>query len=906
MSKHPTRERDVSWNRGWRRLTRLWRADTANNVDDELQFHFEQKVTEFEERGKSPAEARRLAEQEFGDLQSVRNSLNEIDKRVAERRRRAEWWEHALQDLRYVMRSLARSRVFTATVVVTMALGLGANAAIFSLLSRLYLQSPAGMTNADQVTRLYQRFPNRGEVMTRMRFAFPEVRAVREAAPAGVQIAAYGTSRTRLGRDGLAPEVGAALVEGDYFRVAGIQPSLGRFFSPDEYRIQGSSMVAVISHSLWQRAYNSDPNILGKTLDLAAHRHVIVGVAAAQFRGFDLDVTDVWVPLNTRGNLKSRAVDWYESKNSMSNAIVARIPDDATGKLFETRAAEAMRVNGVITDTLATTFRGSLTGTLDSQGKSGELNISTRLGGVAVLILLIACANVINLLLSRVNERRREIAVRLALGVSRARLISQLLSETIVLALLSSGVALFVAHTAGTTLRRLLLPDIQWGTAVVDVRLALFTIVLALASGLLVGLVPAIQYSRPNLSNSLKSTGNQGSHRQILRSASLVAQTSLSVLLLAGAGIFVRSLQSVEAVNIGFDSDQLIFATIEHDRELENRSEEVLQKLPEVAERIRLIPGVEGVALSATTPMYDIAFLDLFLPDRDSLPPSKGAERSVSIVDPGFFRTAGIRILRGRDFESTDLSGAEPVVAVSELFARNLWPGEDPMTKCLIVSKRESPCRRVVAVVAATHFNQVIEGESMQFYVPLKQMPKEWSPRVIAIRATEGRTAAIRPLIEREIRAAYGTWARPVTRLMSEYIGKQLRPWRMGATLFTAAGLLALLVAAVGVYSSISYTISQRTQEMGVRVALGANSGNIMRLVIRESVGVVAIGVTAGLLSALALGKLVASMLYETSPRDPAVLGAATLTLLAVALVASAIPAWRASRVDPLAALRAE
>jgi len=899
----------VSWRTGWRKLTRLWRSDTGANVDAELRFHFEQKVAEFVDGGMSEGEARTRAEEEFGDVALVRESLRQIDDRVARKHRRAEWWESVVQDLRYVARALRHSPIFTITVVITLALGLGANAAIFSMLDRIYIQPPPGVAKASAVGRVYQHTMNRGEPYVRAGFSFPEVRAMRAIAPAGMILASYGVAKVPLGRDGNAPEVQSAYVEGNYFAAAGVRMALGRQFTADESRIEGQSMVAVISHSLWQRAYNGDTSVIGTTVDLGTHRHVIVGVAGEKFRGLDVDATDIWVPMNSTGLLAGRKPDWYESRNFNGNRVVIRQQSEAAASLFAARATDVLRDPAVriLRDSLSTVTVGSIIEARNGRGLEKEFQISTRLAGVTLVILIIACANVINLLLARASQRKREIAVRLALGISRRRLLSQLLLESVLLAMMSLTVALLVAWVGASTLRALLLPDVQWSVSIIDSRVVIFTTVLALVIGFAAGLVPALQASRPDLAGALKSSVREGGQRgSSLRSGMLIAQAALSVVLLAGAGVFVRSLQSVQSVDTGFDIDRLVFASISYDRELGNRRTDIEQRMPDAAERVRQMPGVERVAIAANIPMYGFSFVELFLPGRDSLPPSGGTDRIVSVVTPEYFDAVGLRVLRGRKFDDGDRASGEMVLALNENMARNLWPGEEALGKCIILSTPESACRRVVAIVAPAHFSSVIEAPSMLYYVPMGQGVGIGGPSALVVRAKAGQTRAVRIAMQRELLGIFGDWSRPRVRTMDEIVTPEMRPWRVGATLFSAAGLLALLVAAVGVYSSLSCSISQRTREMGVRVALGANPGNIIRLVIRENMTVVAIGVTAGLLTALALGKFVASLLFETSPRDPMVLGASAVTLLLVALVASAIPAWRAARVDPLKALRAE
>lgn len=899
----------MQWKRGWMRLTRVWRSEAAVNVDAELQFHFEQKVAEFKALGLSSADAEQRAHEEFGDLNLVRESLQSIDERVAKRARRAEWWESIAQDLKYVVRSLRRSPIFTATVVVTMALGLGANAAIFSVLDRLYVQPPAGVYAPHQLRRLQQTAINRNEPYVRNGFTFGEVRAFREAATAQVPAVIYRSEKVRNGRDINSPEIVGTYVEGDYFRLAGVRMALGRAFDSTEYRITGAAGVAVISYQLWQRQFAGDSSVIGKEIDLATHRHVIVGVAPDKFRGFDLKPSDIWVPLNTYGSTIGRAADWYENKSFNGLNVAVRIPGEVEAAFINARATLAMRDPAVrlINDSLSTT---SLSSIIDGRGAKAygkEVAISTRLAGVAAVILLIACANIVNLLLARAQHRQREIAVRLALGVSRMRLLSQLMIESAVLSLMAASVALAIAFGGATMLRKLLLPDVQWTEGAINPRVAVFTAILAIVAGFLAGLVPALQATRPDLSNAMKGSVREGGMRRSrLRSALLVTQAALSVVLLVGAGVFVRSLRSVESVDTGFDISQLTYASIQYDRDGGSRGKEIDAGLSSVAERLRQLPGVEAVALSFMIPMNGFSMAELFLPGRDSLPPSGTVGRFLSYVSPEYFKATGLRVLRGRDFTSSDVPGRELVMAMNEDMAKNLWPGEDPLTKCVILTERTAPCRRVVAIVASAHFGSVIEEPQMMYYVPLAQAADGRPAGALVVRAAPGKSSQVAAQIRPALQQVFGSWAKPRVVTMEELIAPQMRPWRTGASLFTAAGVLALLVAAVGVYSSVAYTISQRTREMGVRVALGASSRSIVRLVVGEGLRVIAIGVALGTVASLGLGSIVSALLYNTSPRDPFVLTASIATLLFVTVAACSIPAWRASRTDPLAALRTE
>ncbi|MEO7997454.1 MAG: ADOP family duplicated permease, partial [Gemmatimonadaceae bacterium] len=814
------------------------------------------------------------------------------------------------QDLRFVVRSLRRSPIFTATVVITMALGLGANAAIFSVLDRLYVQTPAGMSGTEHVRRIYQHRKTTRQEYIRAQFSYPALRELRAIAPAGIDIASFSSDRSRLGNTMDASEIGVTYTEGNYFSVAGVHASLGRLFSDEERRVDGTTMVAVLSHDLWMRKFGGDSSVIGREIDLGSHRHIVIGVASENFRGTELNATDVFVPLNTQGTLRDRKVDWYDRNDLIFLRPLARLHDESGVSVFNSRATQALRQTSQYPDSTSNTYFAPLIEARAGEDNKQEVAISTRLTGVAAVILLIACANVINLLLARAAGRRREIALRLALGISRQRLLGQLLVESTVLAAISAVAALAVAWPSATMLRNLLLPNVHWAGAAIDFRVALFTAMLALIAGFVAGLVPALQATKPELSSALKSSVRDGGQRSsALRSSLIIAQAALSVVLLAGAGLFVRSLNGVEAIDIGYEANRLVYATPLYDQELGNRRTAIQEGLPLALERIRKLPGVESVALSRFIPMGGMSWTDIFLPGRDSLPPANGVERIMSAVSPEFFTTVGMKVLRGRAFTEADRPGGELVIAMNELMAKNLWPGEDPLTKCVIVHQRTDPCRRVVAIVSQAHFNAVIEVPSMLYYLPLGQSGKDGTAggaNAIVVRTAPGKSAAIGATVSTELVASLGPWARATSKTMEEVVAPQLRPWRVGAKLFTAAGLLALLVAAIGVYSSIAYTISQRTREMGVRVALGASSANIVRLVVTEGVRVVAVGVLLGLMIALALGSLVASLLYETSPRDPVVLFVSVATLLIVAAAACSIPAWRAARVDPLRALAAE
>jgi predicted permease len=522
------------------------------------------------------------------------------------------------------------------------------------------------------------------------------------------------------------------------------------------------------------------------------------------------------------------------------------------------------------------------------------------------MVLLIACANVTNLLLVRATRRRREIALRRALGVSSGRLYGQLLTESLLLSAIGGAVALLFAFWAATALRRLLLPHVQWATTAVEGRTGLFIVAVTIFCGVAAGLAPALQSTSPDLINWLKAGVHEGAYRRsILRNALLVVQTALSVSLLVGAGLFVRSLDNVRALDLGYDIEHTVFVAPSFTSAPPDP--DVTAGLKSAAERLRATPGVDGVALASSSPMGGFAFTRVFLPDRDSLPPL-GDEKAPSTVgvSPGYFRTTGVALIAGREFDATDRLGAPGVVIVSRAMARLYWPGRSALGQCLILGERTKPCARVVGVAADVHRMTLIEKPTLQFYRPLDQVDAFFRPDELILRTTGRDLFGVTREASRVLRQTFSGSMPPRITTMAQSLDAQFRPWRLGAELFTALGILALVVAAIGVYSVVAFAVSQRTREMGIRIALGARSRDVFSLVIGEGARVVAAGVLIGLTVTLAAGRLVASLLFGVTARDPLVLAGSALALLVIGAAASALPSLRAARVDPVAALRAD
>jgi predicted permease len=829
--------------------------------------------------------------------------------------RPAEWWEGIAHDARYVLRSLRRSPLFTATVVVTLALGIGANAALFSVLDRFFLHAPGGVREADQVRRVVWRHwdRRRGSTADATNYNYPEYHALAEAMPRGLETAAYFTDpNARLGEGGHASAAVVTYVIDDYFDVLGVGPAVGRLFRGDEHTTRVLSPVAVISWRLWHDRFALAPDIVGQTVTVGSHRYAIIGVAPEEFRGIDLDPVDVWVPRNTLGSWQDWSPTRVETPMMVNLHILVRVPP-SPGAAARAEASATASLRGYVTamDTTAQARLAPLRNAVDAGFQGAEARMSTRLTGVALLILLIACANVANLLLVRTMQRRREIATRIALGVSRGRLVAQLFTESLVLATIAGATVVASSGWLGLVLRRALLPNVHWETQALELRTCAFTALAVVLTGVAAGLIPALHASRTDLSRALRGdSGGGASHRARARSVLLVTQVSLSVVLLAAAALFVRSLRNVESVDTGYEADRVAYADVLPDMTFSPQDRETYREigavLPEAASRIARIPGVERTALSFMGPLQGFAYYPVFLPARDSAPTLNRMGPFTQFVSPDFFNVTGMRVLEGRSLTADDRLGAALVALVNITMARTFWPGERAVGQCVVIGKREDPCRTVIGIVSDAHYLRILEDAAMQLYVPLAQADSVVVPGAVLIRAQPERLRGVTASARDVIGTTTGKWGTPRALTMADVLAAELHPWRVGAELFSAAALLALLVAAVGVYGSIAYSVSQRTHEMGVRVAVGADVTHILGLVVGGGVRLVGIGVVVGTVIVLALGRLVASMLYGVTPHDPAVLIIVAVTFVVVAILACLIPAWRAARVDPVTLLRAE
>ena len=892
----------MSWLDGMRhRLRTLLRASAyERELREEMESHLE------------------LDAMQQGDAWAARRRFGNRTGHAEEVRRHS--WLNALDSVRrdwsFAWRSLRRSPGVAATVMITLALGIGANAATFSFLDEMYVRPPEGIEAPSTLRRIWVEHTRTGDgvPIKSQAMNYPMYQALAAATGDSLSVALYDTDGSlRVGRALDAPRIRTIYASANYFDVLGLRAERGRLFTRDESRFTDPGNVVVLSDAFWRSYFGAREDVLGTQLDVGSRPHTIIGILAPPFRGLGVQSMDAWVPLATYEKPSWMREPWWESTNIYSFGAVARVPSSFSEREFALRATQRVRAlnrdrDGVDADTLMTAEAGSIIAARGPGTPGTELLISTRLGGGAVILLLIAATNVINVLLARAVARRREIALRLALGVSKSQLIRLLVTESMLLTVIAAVVAGFVGWWGGAALRHLLLPDVEWTKPAFDIRIALFTLAVAGGSGLIASLVPALQSSRADVATALTESAQGGGrrHRSFLRQSLVIVQAGLSVALVLGAALFVRSLHNIQSLDIGYDASRLLYAYPRFADGEAPPATTIAAGLREVAHRLQRHPGVEGTAPIAIEPMQGFSFVQFYY-GADSASALGPNSPTVSVVSPDFFKAAGIRIREGRGFASdaTDSPAAE--VVVNEAAARLLWPGRSALGECLVFTKRESPCTTVVGVSSSSRRARVLESSPLpQIYLPLGHaaMP-QLKGTTLMVRAQPAAFGAITAELRTLIRQTWPTSAPEITP-MTASLEPEYRPWRLGATLFGTFAILAVLVAAVGVFGTVSYDVTQRRREFGIRLALGAGVGDVLRQVTGESTRTVAIGVVLGAAASVALGHLIAALLYDIAPDDPPTLLGVGALLLAISAVAALIPAWRATRIDPVETLRSD
>jgi putative ABC transport system permease protein len=893
--------------RAWRRREALDRE-----LASDMQAHLEMLIRDLRSEGKSATEAEMIARRQLGNVTSLREESRDAWGFPA--------LEALLQDVKYALRGLRRSPGFTITVIVTLALGIGANAAMFGVIDRLMFRPFPHLSAPSEVNRVYIRTAYQGRPTASNTFSFKRYLDLRNSTTTFSDYAAVAEWRMGVGSGQSTRVRRVSGVTSSFFDFFETPPALGRYFLPQEDSIPLGSFVAVISHSLWTAEYGS-ADVRNRSLKVGTLDYTIVGVAPPGFQGVSAGrSSDVYIPITTvSANLnRSQINDYWTTYNwDWTELIVRRKPGiseatataDLTQAYIRSRAMARALNPRVLPDSLVhpTAIAGSMR--IAAGPEAGrESKVLLWVTGVAAIVLLIACANVANLMFARVLRRRREITVRLALGVSRGRLITQFLTEALLLASLGGIAGLVLAQWGGVAIRTLLLPEGSAFNLASDWRTLGVALGCAFGAALLTALGPALLATRTDLAATLKAGAREGtSQKPRTRAALLILQGAMSVVLLVGAGLFVRSLTNVRSVPLGYDPGPVLEVTPDF-RGTEGDSAARAVAKRRLLAAAQAIPGVEYVA-RFNSRLFATNTADLYVPGIDSV--ARLGRFNIQLGTEDFFKVMQTRILKGREFTPADVETAPRVAIVSEAMAGVLWPGKEAIGQCLHVRwgsqgpASEAPCATVIGIAENTANQNLADDPRYMYYMPVEQMaPQQNAALLIRMRGKDAMSEMER--VRAELMKAMPGDGLVVVRALQEVVNDQSRSWRLGATLFVAFGGLALVVALVGLYGVISYSVATRTHELGVRVALGASISNITSLVVGQGIRYAVIGVGIGLVIAAIAGRWVEPLLFRLSAKDPLTYLIVAATMLFGALAASAIPAMRAAKADPNRALRSD
>ena len=902
---------------GLRRFFHIERgaAGVTRAVDEELHFHFEMAIRELMENGMTPDRARAEAVRRFGDVEQTRKELASIDRARATHEQRAERWSAVGQDLRYALRGLRRTPGFAIAVIVTLALGIGVNATMFGIIDRLLFRPPTYLVSPDRVSRVFLASTVNGKNAVQSQVGYRRYADLRDATTSFDASAPFSVAPLPIGSGQNTAVMDVAMAGADLWRMFDVKPSIGRFFTAAEDAPPDGQKVVVVSHSFWQSRFGGRMDALGARIEIGSAIYTVIGVAPRGFEGFSAGPVIGFIPMSAGASIMIPAVAtqerWYQTYHvNWFEVFVRRKPNvaasaamtDLTNAYRRSRRAEEQLAGGKASasDDRSYAFGGPI---LRDRGpdESSEAKVATWLVGVAAIVLLIACANVANLLLVRALRRRREVAIRIALGVSHGRLIMQLMSESLLLAAFGGLAGAALAYWGGTLFRLWLLGDQEVAGAPADARVGLLCAALALVTGVLTGLAPAIRAGHADVTRALRSGARDGTtHRSGLRSGLLIVQAALSVLLLAGAGLFARSLANVRHVPLGYDADHVLLINLEN-RGVSMDSSQRAALRYRLVDRALQVPGVEQAAIGLTVPFRITFQADLFIPGVDSV--SKLGEFTLQSGSGTLLATLGTRVIRGRGITAADSRNAPRVIVVTEAMAKRIWPSENAIGKCVRIEADTTPCFTVVGITEDVRAGSLAQP-ALHYYLSIEQFGGSDNASLYV--RTRGQAADEADRVRRALQPAMPGDSYVTVTPMATIIGGETRSWQLGATMFSAFGTLALILAAIGLYSVIAYNVTQRVHEMGVRLALGAQRRDVISLILREGMWVVLPGVALGATMTLGTGHWIAPLLFQVSPNDPAVIAVVVGSLLGVAAIASLVPALRASRVDPNQALRAD
>ena len=882
---------------GRRRPMPLGSADPLEETDEELRFHLEMRVEDYMRQGMSEEEARAAAEARLGDIDEVRREVLAMDDARSEGERRRDWLSEVRQDLRYGTRMLLRAPAFTSMSVLTLALGIGATSAIFSLVYAVLL-APLPYPEADRLVRVWETSPQgatRNVVSSGNAVDWQE--RARSFSVLGAHM--FGSPVTLTG-DGDPVRVVRSALQPEVLRALDVRAGLGRTFTEDD---AASDDRILVSHAFWRVRYGGDPGVLGRRIVLDGAPFTVVGVMPAGF-AFPDDEVQFW------GTISDAEIDPNE-RTSHNFQVLARL---APGATLESAQAEMDAIVRQITEEhpAQMTGWGARVVPLHQDLTRNVASLFWVLLGGVTVVLLIACGNLANLLLARAVTRQREMALRGALGACRGRILRQLLTESVLLALLGGAGALCLAPLLLRVLVSAAPADIPLlEGAAIDGRMLAFTAAAALGCAVLFGLAPALRLSRSDLESALRAgrDASQSGHAR-LRGALLATQVALSVVLLVGAGLFVRSFRAIQATELGFDPEGLVLMNVNLPQLRYPETTEQVAFYDGLLEHVHGLPGVVGAAGTSQPPGSGAGMTFSFAIEGRvaSNPNGREDDETLHAVTPGYFELLGQRLVSGRTFDVRDRADATPVVIINESLARKHWPDGDAVGQRMAFRSGETPWLEIVGVVADARLASPDVPPEEAIFIPFAQKTWPWltwttvvartAPGIDGTAIISGLSAALLELDAELPPQALGT----VESAFRENTAR--RTFTM--TLVGGFGALALLLSVVGLYGLVTYSVERQRREIGVRIALGASSHDVVGGVLRRSLALTLLGAAAGLALAAGLSRIIESLLYGVSPVDPATYALTAGVVMAVALATAALPATRAARMDPIRALGSE
>ena len=807
------------------------------------------------------------------------------------------------RETRLAARALIRRPVFAVSVILTLGLGISVTVVMWSVMDLMFLRQPRGVLDASRIVRVYftQNYPGFG-ANTQQATSYQQFLGIQEKTRTLTEVAAVYALNLTLGRGDRSHPIRVCLASSNFFHLAGIHPTIGRFFSSEETQPGSAADLVVLSNGLWRRDFGSDTKILGQSVYLGGRRYTVIGIAPEGFSGIDLVPVDAWLPLPAARDV-AMGPSWPDAGAAWLE-IIGRLQAKVTTQKSAEELKSLFRATLDSAEQADPNSRASTGPLLVARGpkKIAETQIALWLSAMAAIVYLISCANVQNLMLQRALQRRRDLAIRVALGATRSRLALQLLAEAGLLAFGSGLLALSIAVSGGGLIEHYLIPSgYSYGNAL-DARVLIILTMLTIISALSSSLLPL--RSTHSGARSILSAGERiSSGRTRIRLVLVAGQVALSVLLLVSAGLFLRSLRQATKVDLGMETSRVLVVKFDL-RATGMTSIARVEFYNRARERAAALPGIGTASLATVPPLAGVMIEPVVVPGRDSLPQAPGGGPFVNAVSPDFFRTVGAHLLQGRAFSSEDGAVIGGVIIINQTMARLLWPGGDALGKCVELASAPDSCASIVGIVADTHNFSLRELPSMQYYVPLRDRDT-LSQRTLILR-TSAKPSSDVGRVRRAIEELDPSLPFVDVSPLQTSVDDQMRPFRAGATLLSVFGAFALVLTGIGLFGVIAYSVSQQTRELGIRMALGASGAMILRRVMQQGLLATLVGTLVGALGAVSVSKALSALLYGVNGADLLTFTAVVPVVSAVAIAACYIPARSATRIDPVRALRVE